>query len=182
MAWQQIYDPFSSMVVSTTLAAVPVVVMLVGLGFLHLKAHIAAGCGLLAALAVRVVQVGNDRCGVEQHQQVLRQKAQRVDAEFGLAEVDRAGFSDAEGAAHDAQVHVLQLGRAANGGELPRATTLGSRRADHLRSRESLADQTVQLTRRRRFGDHAAHARKRRCKGLPQRYLRAFEARHLGQR
>jgi len=36
MAWQQIYDPFSSMVVSTTLAAVPVVVMLVGLGFLHL--------------------------------------------------------------------------------------------------------------------------------------------------
>jgi lactate permease len=32
---------------------VPVVVMLVGLGFLHMKAHIAAGLGLLApAIAV----------------------------------------------------------------------------------------------------------------------------------
>ena len=58
MAWQQIYDPLSSMVVSTTLAAVPVVVMLVGLGFLHLKAHIAAGCGLLAALAIAVLAYG----------------------------------------------------------------------------------------------------------------------------
>ena len=36
MSWQQIYDSFGSMVVSTALAAVPVVAMLVGLGFLHL--------------------------------------------------------------------------------------------------------------------------------------------------
>lgn len=34
MAWQQIYDPFANMA-STTLAAVPVVVMLAGLGFLQ---------------------------------------------------------------------------------------------------------------------------------------------------
>ncbi|HEY6353419.1 MAG TPA: L-lactate permease, partial [Burkholderiaceae bacterium] len=58
MAWQQTYDPFSSMVVSTTLAAVPVVVMLVGLGFLHLKAHVAAGFGLLAALAIAILAYG----------------------------------------------------------------------------------------------------------------------------
>ena len=50
MAWQQIYDPFNNMVISTLLAAVPVVVMLVSLGFLHIKAHIAAGLGLLAAV------------------------------------------------------------------------------------------------------------------------------------
>ena len=48
--WQQIYNPFGNMTISTLLGAVPVVVMLVGLGFLHLKAHIAAGAGLLAAL------------------------------------------------------------------------------------------------------------------------------------
>ena len=58
MIWQQVYDPFGSMVVSTTLAAVPVVVMLVGLGFLHLKAHVAAGLGLVAALAIAIFAYG----------------------------------------------------------------------------------------------------------------------------
>src|SRR4030095_6115488 len=58
MTWQQIYNPFGSMVVSTALAAVPVVVMLVGLGFLHLKAHIAAGAGLVAALVIAVFVYG----------------------------------------------------------------------------------------------------------------------------
>lgn len=58
MTWQQSYDPFSSMPLSTLLAAVPVVVMLVGLGFLHLKAHVAAGLGLLAALLIAVFAFG----------------------------------------------------------------------------------------------------------------------------
>ena len=51
MPWQQAYDPFHSMFISTLLAAVPVAVMLIGLGFLHLKAHVAAAAGLLSALA-----------------------------------------------------------------------------------------------------------------------------------
>jgi lactate permease len=46
------------MALSTLLAAVPVVVMLVGLGFLHLKAHIAAGAGLLSALAIAIFAFG----------------------------------------------------------------------------------------------------------------------------
>jgi len=58
MIWQQGYDPFGNMVVSTLLAALPVVVMLVGLGFFHLKAHIAAGLGLAAALVVAVFAYG----------------------------------------------------------------------------------------------------------------------------
>ncbi len=58
MIWQQIYDPFHNMIISTLLAAVPVVVMLVALGFLHIKAHIAAGLGLLAAVAVAVFAYG----------------------------------------------------------------------------------------------------------------------------
>ena len=58
MVWQQIYDPFGNMIVSTALAAVPVVVMLAALGFFHIKAHIAAGLGLLAALLVAVFAYG----------------------------------------------------------------------------------------------------------------------------
>ena len=54
MSWQQIYDPFNNMLISTVLAAIPIVVMLVALGFLHIKAHFAAGLGLAAAVIVAV--------------------------------------------------------------------------------------------------------------------------------
>jgi lactate permease len=58
MVWNQIYDPLDSAVLSTVCAALPVLVMLIGLGFLHLKAHVAAFAGLLTALAVAIFAFG----------------------------------------------------------------------------------------------------------------------------
>ena len=58
MIWQQSYDPLHRMALSTLLAAVPVAVMLIGLGFLHLKAHVAAGAGLASALLIAMVVYG----------------------------------------------------------------------------------------------------------------------------
>ena len=58
MIWSQNYDPFGSLPMSFILAAVPVVVMLVGLGFLHMRAHMAALAGLVAALAISILAFG----------------------------------------------------------------------------------------------------------------------------
>lgn len=46
------------MALSTLDAAIPAAVMLIGLGFLRLKAHIAAAAGLVAALAIAIVGYG----------------------------------------------------------------------------------------------------------------------------
>lgn len=58
MMWQQVYDPFGNMFISTALAAIPIVVMLACLGLFHIKAHIAAGLGLVAAALVAVFGYG----------------------------------------------------------------------------------------------------------------------------
>jgi lactate permease len=56
--WSQGYDPFGSMVISTAVAAIPVVVLLGAIGILEIRAHIAALFGLVAAFAVAVFAFG----------------------------------------------------------------------------------------------------------------------------
>ncbi len=58
MNWNQVYDPFGSLALSTLFAAIPIVIMLVGLGFLHMRAHVAAFSGLVAAFVVAVMVFG----------------------------------------------------------------------------------------------------------------------------
>ena len=56
--WQQVYDPFGNPVVSTLVAAIPIVVLLGGIGVFHMKAHVAAIAGLVAALAIAIFAHG----------------------------------------------------------------------------------------------------------------------------
>ena len=58
MEWVQAYDPLQHVWLSTVLAAIPIVLLLVTLGLLEWKAHWAALTGLGAALVVSVVVYG----------------------------------------------------------------------------------------------------------------------------
>ncbi len=55
MVWQQVYDPLNSAVLSTILAAIPIVVLLGTLAFLRMAAHWAAILGLVSALVIAIV-------------------------------------------------------------------------------------------------------------------------------
>ena len=58
MVWQQVYDPLNSAVLSTLLAAIPIVVLLGTLAFLRMAAHWAAILGLVSALLIAILVFG----------------------------------------------------------------------------------------------------------------------------
>jgi lactate permease len=57
-AWPQVYDPLHNVLLSTLVAALPVVILLASIALLRVPAHIAALLGLAAALVVAVWPVG----------------------------------------------------------------------------------------------------------------------------
>lgn len=56
--WSQVYDPFGSMAVSASIAAIPVFVLLGAIGIFEVRAHIAAIMGLAAAMIVATLAYG----------------------------------------------------------------------------------------------------------------------------
>ena len=58
MEWVQLYDPLNHAWLSTVLAAIPIVLLLISLGLLEWKAHWAALTGLTAAMLVSIVVYG----------------------------------------------------------------------------------------------------------------------------
>ena len=58
MIWSQIYDPFGNLLLSSLVAAIPVLVLLGAIGIFEIRAHIAAMLGLAAALVVAVLAFG----------------------------------------------------------------------------------------------------------------------------
>ena len=58
MNWTQLYNPLGNLLLSAIVAALPVIVLLGLLAFVHVRAHIAASAGLATAVLIAIIVYG----------------------------------------------------------------------------------------------------------------------------
>ena len=91
-------------------------------------------------LVVGVVEIDDDVGGIEQHDQVLREVSNGVDAQLPVAEQHRARFGNGEDGADDGEIDIGEILWRADAGDIAIASDLRYGRADDLGVGDLLAD------------------------------------------
>ena len=108
--------------------------------------------------AIGVVQVDDNVGGIEEHDQVLREVGDAVDAEVGIAQEHGAGLCDGERCSDDGKIDIRQIPWRAHVSDIPVARDLRHGRAHDFGVRDLRPDRRQDIGGGRRIEEHSAHA------------------------